>query len=266
MLKCGIYIYQTQEAMFIFLLLIQILAESLPVSSSGHVMLARILLQRQGYEVNVSQSMLWLVHGITALLMLMIMTKYWSPLLRHPWRMRWILWRMTWYGLCAECLATLVYLSLQGTISEIYLVPGFLITMLALFSLQFVRRTNRQPPFFVWIMTGIAQGIAVIPGCSRLALTYTIARWLGYSGRHALFLSFTFALPPFIIASLYGAYEMFHSLPGLYNVSYYDIMGIIIVSYAAYKVLVLTSYLMMTDRAYYFAWYMIFVSIFALAL
>lgn len=244
-----------QEAMLIFLLLIQIIAESFPISSSGHVMLAQKFLQQHGHDIIVPTAMLWLVHGITAFCMMIIMARYWTPLLRHPWRLRMLLLRMACYGVCAEIITTLLYVYFHDLVADLSVVPGFLITALLLFSLKFCHVTDRQHPFFVWIITGIAQGIAVIPGCSRLAATYSIARWLGYSGRHALLLSFTLALPLFISASLYGVYEYVNQACHI-AVSGYDIILLIVGSCMAYSALRFTSYLMITDRAYYFSWYL----------
>jgi undecaprenyl-diphosphatase len=244
--------------MLIFLLCIQIITESLPISSSGHVALAQAFLKQQGYDIIIPHHLLWLVHGITALLMLIIMMPYWLPLVRHPWRTRKQLLRMMAYGACSELLAAGIYVSLHGLVASMNLIPGFLITTAVLYSLQFCTRTSYHcSSFGVWVAAGIAQGIAVVPGCSRLAVTYAIARWLGYSGRHALLLSFTLALPLFISASLYGAYMTWYNSSILFHINLYEIIALSGATCVAYGALLFTSHLMSTDRAYYFAWYMI---------
>lgn len=245
--------------MLIFLLLVQIITESLPISSSGHVAMAQAFLKQHGYDVMIPQALLWLVHGITAFLMVLIMVRYWMPLLRHPWRIRGLLMRMMLYGVCAELLTAVIYLSLHGLVAHFSLVPGFLITMVVLFSLQCCHTARGYSCFVVWMAAGIAQGVAVIPGCSRLALTYATARWLGYSERHALLLSFTLALPPFISASLYGAYAIVAGACETHSSTSYELAVIMCGSLLAYGALYMTWYLMLHDRAYYFAWYMMLV-------
>lgn len=243
--------------MLIFLLIIQIITESLPISSSGHVALAQGFLQQHGYDVLVPSALLWLVHGITLLLMLFIMRRSWWPLLCHPWRMRAMIVRMALYGLCAEVITVVVYGALYARVHSCDgLALGFLITTLVLWSLKFCKNVPQYSSLFVWIMVGVAQGVAVIPGCSRLALTYAMARWLGYSGRHALALSFTMALPLFAAASVYGAYDIFYSQASRDMLTPLFFMGCALASVFAYGALLLTCHVMTTDRVRYFAGYM----------
>ena len=73
---------------------------------------------------------------------------------------------------------------------------GFILTMLALFSL-FICKVKK---YEVWnlkkaIIIGCVQGLALMPGVSRLAVTYTVLLWLKISPRRAFQISFLIYFP-----------------------------------------------------------------------
>lgn len=243
--------------MVIFLLVMQIITESLPISSSAHVALLQNFLQHCGCEMSDVSPLLWSVHGITACFMIYIMRSYWMPFIRHPWRTRLLIVRMFLYGLCAEIITVVLYGTLYPYVQgRSYLLIGCTVTMIALFSLKFCRRSYNYHSWYVWLVAGAVQGLAVIPGCSRMALTYAAACWLGYSGRHALTLSFTLALPIFIAGSLYGTYELLHTsfLHQVITVPF--VIGVCVASVIAYGALLFSCRLMIQERLYYMGWYM----------
>lgn len=259
--------------MLIILLMIQIIAESLPISSSTHVLLAQALLAQVGYDVCVPRPLLWLVHGITALLMLALTYTTWLLLARHPWRCRKIILKLCGYGLCAELITVLFYSTLHIVgVEKIPVVFGLMITTLVLCSLRFIppgfvclRRITQEVPnyagltsplFYNWLVLGLVQGVAVIPGCSRLALTYAAARWLGCSGFRAWLMSCTLAMPLFGAASLVGAVEVMRA-PCLWSFfSSTNLVLLLLATSIAGCALYLVRTAMIKNQLYHFAWYM----------
>lgn len=55
------------------------------------------------------------------------------------------------------------------------------------------------------ILTGLAQGLAVLPGLSRSGLTASVLLWRGFDRREALTLSFLLSVPASLAAGLYAA-------------------------------------------------------------
>ena len=54
------------------------------------------------------------------------------------------------------------------------------------------------------IIIGIVQGFALLPGVSRLGLTFVVGRWLGFDERESFEFSFLIVLPLFSAAFVKG--------------------------------------------------------------
>jgi len=81
-----------------------------------------------------------------------------------------------------------------------FITYGLLITFLSLLSLFFldtnnIKYYNLDLKFKYIIILSIAQSIAILPGISRLALTYTTIRWIGLNHQLSLLLSLIIELP-----------------------------------------------------------------------
>jgi undecaprenyl pyrophosphate phosphatase UppP len=80
---------------------------------------------------------------------------------------------------------------------------GFLITACFLFSLRFVKPGSYQHVTYgKALLIGCAQGIALLPGISRLGLTYSVARFMHIPPYKAFVFSCTIQIPLLIAALL----------------------------------------------------------------
>jgi undecaprenyl-diphosphatase len=75
-------------------------------------------------------------------------------------------------------------------------IGGFFITAGLLFSLSFLPKSKPSTltPANI-ILLGLAQGVALLPGISRFAITYTTTRWLAIPHRRAFEISFLIQVP-----------------------------------------------------------------------
>jgi len=137
------------------------------------------------------------------------------------------------------------------------LVVGFFITACVLLSIYFISG-NRKNSFNLRtaIILGIVQGLALLPGISRLATTFVCACWLGFAPRKAFELSWLIAVPLFLAAGVQGLYKI-AQLPGTFNIVYASLPYVLIAGIIAYFALKLTAYLFYTNRAWWFGVYII---------
>jgi undecaprenyl-diphosphatase len=188
-------------------IIIQLLYEPLPVSSSGHVLL---FTSRYPSELYYAYEGIFALPTIIAILLFFI--RSWLPCARL------IVWRWSHYGRlpaalcilirklgCYSCisvsLAVISYSLIKrqyGSGQPLWFLPyGFLITMVILVSLRFVplKKTYRSLSWYHVGLIGCAQATALLPGISRLASTYAVCRWGGMSPRRSLEYSFLILLP-----------------------------------------------------------------------
>lgn len=169
--------------------LVQGASEFLPISSSGHL----LLLEKLG----VGQESLFfniMVHVGTLGAVLIAMRKSWIPLLRHP------IQKTTGYIILA-CLPTVAlalifkYLA-PSLISGQLLGFGFVLTSCLLTASE----TFKKPQTTLLnsktsILTGVLQGIAVLPGVSRSGATISALTMQGIDKREAADFSFLLSIP-----------------------------------------------------------------------
>ncbi len=169
--------------------IVQGASEFLPISSSGHL----LLLEKLG----VGQESLFfniMVHVGTLLAVLIAMRRSWMPLLRRP------IQKTTGYILLA-CVPTVAlalifkYLA-PGLISGQLLGFGFVLTACLLTASEMFKKSetallNGKKS----ILTGVLQGIAVLPGVSRSGATISALRLQGVDKTEAANFSFLLSIP-----------------------------------------------------------------------
>ena len=104
---------------------------------------------------------------------------------------------------------------------------------------------------------GAVQGLALLPGISRLASTFVAARWLGYSDKRALLVSCMIQVPLILAAfarSVYHlhSYNMWHCF-----VSWPVVVTILLATVLAAGALWLVKKTAHEHRLWLFAWYML---------
>lgn len=250
--------------------LLQIVLESLPVSSSGNVVLWMHLLQNYIEPLYIPIESLdfdFLLHGPT----LFVVVFYFynqsivhTSLLKKKW---YFFLKLGLYGALADALTALWYLFFKFTGTDwMPLSVGFFITGCLLASLFFCDQQHANKRFLSWYdatVLGIAQGIALLPGLSRFALTFVVAQRLGYMPFHAFGYSFFIQFPLIAAAFLKGCYS-------LYSFEYHSQLlrpafgiTILIATVLSYMALWIVGHIIRKRKVHLFAWYVFALSFLA---
>jgi len=201
------------------IIMTQIITESLPISSSGHVALLCMIFGITPYDfVSVqSVSTSWLtqqlmarsvdhfLHGPTLIIVAMFFYHRWMGLI-IGWRKTLpIIYRLILYVGIADFITGLFFIGLRW--APVYSFPlglGFAITALALASLCWCKKEGETLTIYKMMVLGLVQGLALLPGISRFGSTYVAARWLSLSPRHALETAWTIQMPLMGISFLHS--------------------------------------------------------------
>lgn len=278
---------------------IQIIIESLPISSSGHVLLAQELFKRYAgmSAVVLPEHVDHFLHGPTILIIGIYFFKTWWHLVKMVW-----LIMVTWIrrGFCYRALpdshkkALNLFLSLAGMVviadsililcyalrsgfmkydsyPNAFGIPlptiGFTVTGLLLLSTVLIKKSPRTMgnKFLGALMVGIAQGIgSFLPGLSRFASTFVVGRWVGFSARRSFQFSFLIFFPLMMAAFLlHGVPELFHNV--LFSAGRtWLILGMATV--LAYFCFWLVGRMIMQGYIWWLGWYMLVPTIMSLFL
>lgn len=203
----------------------QICLESLPISSSGHLMLASMLCHAiNGCAVELPKHFDHFLHGPTLVVLAVFFFSSWWPMVKCMGNSLMKLLRgkrlsdsqrfaasvyakiFVWVA-CADVITIAMYcfgklLNKTNIVvpSNYLLLFGFIVTML-LFGLLWYKEkfldqsTHKKHGIMHAFILGFVQGLALIPGISRFASTFIVARLLGYSARRAFATSFALFAP-----------------------------------------------------------------------
>ncbi len=107
---------------------------------------------------------------------------------------------------------------------------GFTITTICLLSERFIpeQRASTSWNFSKALLLGCAQGLAFLPGISRLGITFATARWCGFSRRHAFEISFLIEAPISAAAFCKGIMDL--STAGALNLLNYKTYLIMVIA------------------------------------
>jgi undecaprenyl-diphosphatase len=186
--------------------LIQGLTEFLPVSSSGHLEIAKAL-----FGVNPEASFYFTVavHGATVLSTIVVFWKEIISLIEGTLKFRMneetsyvlkIIVSMIPVGITGLLLKDPVEKLFNGNMVFIGLM--LLITSILLACAHFIRKRDRNIGYIDALMIGIAQAIAVIPGISRSGATIATGLMIGNKKEDIAKFSFLMVLVPVIAANL----------------------------------------------------------------
>jgi undecaprenyl-diphosphatase len=249
--------------MIYLLYFFQIVLESLPVSSSGHIFL---LLHILGTSSDYVYAGMWpameeTAHAVTVgMLFVYFFSEIWNVIVSG--RLYSVLYRYIPKIIIANGVTTILY----GLFAWLHVGDrfplwfGFTITMLILASSCMLQAKYSRNDTMTWqssLVIGFVQGLALMPGISRLASTYMVARALGYS--HAVSFRFTVALqvPLFAAGACKGALTLMrhHQLHLLYDMRLWLVAAV--ASVISYGLLWVTEDLFKHNRAWMFAIYLI---------
>jgi len=190
---------------FLLLGLIQGLTEFLPISSSGHLVLAQVWLNAQPPGLLFDA----LVHlGTVGSVLFYYRKRVWQYL-SNPWSAD---SRVLWKGILIAMLPTVaIGLGLRSSIELAFEAPamvavGLLWTgvVLALSGRwESQRHTLAGLKLWHFFIIGLAQGVAIFPGVSRSGMTIAAALLLGVKREQAAEFSFLLAVPAILGATTF---------------------------------------------------------------
>ncbi len=185
--------------------LVQGLTEFLPVSSSGHLEIGKVLLQIEARD-NLTFSIV--VHGATVLSILVVFFNDLKKLLNESLTFRYnesssyllkIILSMVPVAVVGVFFKSEVEAFFTGNI--VFVGAMLLITATLLTISFFIRRGSRKIGYLDAFIIGIAQAFAVLPGISRSGATITTAMFLGNKREEAARFSFLMVILPIIAAN-----------------------------------------------------------------
>lgn len=185
--------------------IVQGLTEFLPVSSSGHLVLAEHLL---GFKEAGMAGVVFLHLGTLVALIVFFARRIWGIIrsLFVAGEERRMNLRLILLIVIASVPAALVGLLARGPIEEIFseplYVPFFLLgTGVLLLLTRWGRDRNRSLGISDALIIGIAQAAAILPGLSRSGLTIATALLLGIGSAEAFEFSFLLSIPAVLAAN-----------------------------------------------------------------
>lgn len=177
---------------------VQGLTEFLPISSSGHLVLAESLLglETPGVVIEV------VLHVATLLAVVLVYRRRLSELVVGAFAGNRSTWRVIFlFGIATvpAAIVGILYADFFERTFESLLVVGvsFLVTGLVLWSTKWILKGGRNPQLGVpgAAAIGLAQAIAIFPGISRSGSTVATGMWLGIEPVRAAEFSFILAIP-----------------------------------------------------------------------
>ncbi len=185
------------------LITVQVVSESFPVSSSGHVALALCLVAYKNMLTYFSlynflqshDAVIWL-NLPTVFVVALFFAREWLFLLfniQYTWR---IVLKLIFYMLCSNIVTTICFFIIRIYDLTIPLWLGFGITLLLLFSLRWCRKSSHATLTIPrTLLLGLIQGMALLQGISRFAVVFVASRWMGISNRRSFFIAWMLQWP-----------------------------------------------------------------------
>lgn len=191
--------------------LVQGLTEFLPVSSSGHLEIGKVIL---GTEIKEDMTFTVVVHGATVCSTIVVFYKEIADIFRGLFLFKWNDSTIYVIKLVISCLPVLILAILFEEKIETFFTGNLLlvgsmllITAIMLGFTYFSKPKEKKISFTHSIIIGIAQAIAVIPGISRSGATISTGLLLGNKREEVAKFSFLMVLIPIIgknVLDLFG--------------------------------------------------------------
>jgi undecaprenyl-diphosphatase len=257
--------------LMILYVFLQIVGESFPISSSGHVaFLENVYYFFYPDEIHFSIP-LWfdyILHFPTIVILLYYFFARFFNYLQQLIICPLSLYPIVKAVFVTDFITAFCYIGRDCIQSFFPLWIGFCITGCALYSLRYVASKKNIESLNGLsceniILIALAQCASLLPGVSRFGLTFVVARWQGLKNDDAFFYSFIIALPLFAAAATKGLFlSLHHSDLLLYGCSW-QILSLSIVSatFLSYYLFKVVGFLVRTNRLWYISYYMFVVSV-----
>jgi len=246
---------------------VQIITESLPISSSTHLQLVAHLLQIN-LSTTIPPQLNYLLHGPMIIIIIIFFRNDWlAPFatliksLQQSYTLKKItasasrsltmLIKISTLVIVATIITVLFYYIKETCLENIWLqsksilLAGLSLTSIALLSTYCCTTKKLKQPLFTTIkiplkigaILGVVQGMALLPGISRFGATYVAALWLGFTSRRAFQISFLIELPVimagFLVKGLLPMLKSSEAISMMTNVGWIIIALACIASYIA---------------------------------
>ena len=218
----------------VYIIALQVIGESLPISSSGHYLLGQLIARQYGLVLPLlSEEFDFLLHITACVIIASFFFSTWWPLLRAVVRKKsaqQVFVHLVSFTVIAGTITCLFYPAKKifTPYTALLLPYGFAGTVCVLGLLYCYERRIKHGTWITPRMTrmtvifgtkslllGLVQGIALLlPGLSRFAVVYSTARWLGYAPRRAFQVCFLIQFP------LISAAVLFKGLPALMHAEF----------------------------------------------
>ncbi len=211
--------------MFFYIwMMIQVICENLPISSSGHVALLHRFINPVVDYISITDVQAFddLLQGASVLVFfLFFFRSWWQLVIQQPIDIALLFDTRVWkynilpalrFGFVVDAITALFWsLNIKCLIS-MPLAGGFFITALVLYVMRYAQEKKDIEVWSMYhaVILGCAQGCALLPGISRFAITVGVLHLLGYKKLDAFSISF-FVQWPLIFA---GSFKGFLQLRG----------------------------------------------------
>lgn len=279
---------------FYMVIIIQVVAESLPVSSSGHLLIVeKIITEKimpllpEQYAAQYKMCMSLYVqhahavehtlHGFTALIVALFFYQRWWLLLYNWRRCFFIISKLVLLTAVADVITALFFYAfrvcpLSPPMVSFLLPIGLVVTARLLYSLRWcIPERNRTFDIKSALVLGAVQGLALLPGISRFASVYVASRWLGFNARNGFAVTWMIFWPLVVAASVKGAYQIacsdFFTMLGSHCTDLRMLLAVIsgatVLGYIAFVCAARMAY---AHRLWQFWWYVFVVALLVLFL
>ena len=185
--------------------ILQGLGEFLPISSSGHLLLGRMVLGLTIDESPAYKMLDILLHAGTLIPVLIVFWKDWWAILRNPFKSRTLL--LLFIASMPTLVVKVIFDDfIDGCDTGWFLGVSFLMTAVFLLVAEYVSskkiHKTDKPGFFHAIVMGCMQGVALLPGVSRSGSTLAGGLLSGLDRKGAAKFSFMMSAPAIAAALL----------------------------------------------------------------
>ena len=246
---------------------VQGLAEFLPISSSGHLILFGKILGISGTDMTLEI----LVHFGTLVAIFFAYKKDILELIKVTPKLPSYLTNKASLSLeektniqliinivLATIPAVIIGLSFKDSLehnrSNLMVALALLFTSGFLFSIKFLKDSNESITLKKAILIGFAQAFAIIPGISRSGATICMALWLGIDREKSARFSFLMSIPVILGATILKLKEMFDQEISTHQLLLY-LVATATAAITGYLSILFIKYLIKQNRFHYFAIY-----------
>lgn len=185
--------------------ILQGLGEFLPISSSGHLLLGRMVLGLTIDESPAYKMLDILLHAGTLIPVLIVFWKDWWAILRNPFKSKTLL--LLFIASMPTLVVKVIFDDfIDGCDTGWFLGVSFLMTAVFLLVAEYISskkiHKTEKPGFFQAIVMGCMQGIALLPGVSRSGSTLAGGLLSGLDRKGAAKFSFMMSAPAIAAALL----------------------------------------------------------------